>query len=188
MKDANHRGADRQWERCRSRRPRRVASGRAASPVDQPAHGAGRFARRQTGRGRITEPPSAPEPVGASLRGAVDVPVVLGRLCSFLSYLVPASTEPSLLPTSITCDRRQSPSNHGTFTNHVHIEAYIGHGTSLLLVAQTGTPGLPDLTVCRRASHTGAAGPCRRTACACDCADRRRDVGDLGAPRHQLPR
>jgi hypothetical protein len=31
-------------------------------------------------------------------------------------------------PTSITCERRQSPSSYGTFTNHLHIKASSSHG------------------------------------------------------------
>jgi hypothetical protein len=43
------------------------------------------------------------------------------RPCSSLSYLVNASTKPGPPPTSITCEQRQSPRYHGTFTSHLHI-------------------------------------------------------------------
>src|SRR5450755_89394 len=92
--------------------------------VDQPARGTLRVGQALTQRppgihrgGALVDPAV----LAASLHCAVDVPPAGGRLCSFLSYVPTASADPGRAADVDHMRTTSIPSNHGTFTKHLHI-------------------------------------------------------------------
>jgi hypothetical protein len=100
--------------------------------VDQPARGTLRVGQALTQRppgihrgGALVDPAV----LAASLHCAVDVPPAGGRLCSFLSYVPTASADPGRAADVDHMRTTSIPSNHGTFTKHLHIRRQSNRAT-----------------------------------------------------------
>jgi hypothetical protein len=97
-------------DEARGRRARAV-SGRLEQ-ADCAGGGTFRFRSRPCGWSGPTAPAAPSSETWLRLvppAEPLSFPPIRKRLCSFLSYLVKPSTKPDLPPTSITCERRQSP-------------------------------------------------------------------------------